>query len=542
MATITAIAAGSAQLDILFDLLGIIDASLPGSNLVATLDDPATDVTVFAPTDAAFGQLAVDLGFTGNPANATAVTSFLAAALPAATLRDVVLYHVSPGGKTLAEVAALAAVPTLNGATFSADGATLVDNEPDLIDPSLIATDIPADNGVVHLIDRVLLPIDLPGNDAPTIAGIVAASGGTPDADGQDFDILLAAVQAAGLAATLDDASLDLTVLAPRDDAFLGLARGLGFGGSDEAGALAYLLDALELLGRGDAAGLLTQILTYHVLPESLQASQLLPGTTLGTLQGGDISVSGSTLIDLDPDLPDPGIVATDIQAANGIVHVIDGVLIPADLLPSNGQGAVRVLIGDAGFDALLGRTNNDFLSGKGGRDVLLGLGGGDVLFGGDGRDALGGGTGDDLLDGGAGADALGGGLGSDSLAGGDGHDRVVGFEGNDGLAGGAGNDKLLGGDGRDMLGGGTGDDLLVGGAGADRFVFERGGGHDLIADFRNGSDVIDLSDFGFASFGRLERSAVAVPGGIALHLGDGDVLTIAGLSLGQFSPADAIL
>ncbi len=66
MSSIAAIAMGDARFNILVSALQYVDAQLPGSNLVATLADPATDVTVFAPTDAAFGQLAADLGFTGE--------------------------------------------------------------------------------------------------------------------------------------------------------------------------------------------------------------------------------------------------------------------------------------------------------------------------------------------------------------------------------------------------------------------------------------------------------------------------------------------
>jgi len=85
-------------------------------------------------------------------------------------LTNVLLYHISPGAKPLAEVAALNDVPTLlEGATFSPDGTTLVDNEPDLADPTLVDTDIGASNGIIHVIDRVLIPLDIPGNEPDSI-------------------------------------------------------------------------------------------------------------------------------------------------------------------------------------------------------------------------------------------------------------------------------------------------------------------------------------------------------------------------------------
>ncbi len=119
MPSIAAIATGDARFNILVNALTYIDSQL-GTGLVATLSNASSDLTVFAPTDAAFGRLAQDLGFTGNVANEAAVTNFLVANVPVTTLRDVVLYHVSAGAKTLAEVAGLTNVPTLlHGATFS---------------------------------------------------------------------------------------------------------------------------------------------------------------------------------------------------------------------------------------------------------------------------------------------------------------------------------------------------------------------------------------------------------------------------------------
>ncbi|MEM9050221.1 MAG: fasciclin domain-containing protein [Pseudomonadota bacterium] len=468
MATIAEIAVGSDNFNILVNALTFIDGELPGTNLVATLSDASQDLTVFAPNDAAFTQVAVDLGFAGDTSSESDVTTFLATTLGAATLRDIVLYHVSAGGKTLAQVGALATVDTLNGAVITPDAPTLIDLEPDLIDPSLVTTDITADNGVVHEIDRVLLPLDLPGNDASTIAGIVAASGGTPDADNTDFDLLLSAVQAAGLVDALNDTAADLTVFAPDDAAFLATAQALGFGGTDEGGALAFLLDAFELLGAGDTIGLLTAVLTYHVAPESLQASQVLASSTITTLQGGDITVNGTSLGDLDPDLPDPNITATDIQAANGIVHVIDGVLLPVDILQSNGLGTPRFIIDDDTGTTFGGSRDNDFISGKGGDDVIVG------------------------------------GLGVDVLLGGDGNDIVVGNVGNDSLFGGAGDDFVIDGTGADLLNGGEGRDILRGGFGADTFQIKAGDEREIVVDYTDGLDQIDVSSFTFTDISDL--------------------------------------
>ncbi len=108
----------------------------------------------------------------------------------------------------------------------------------------------------------------------PTIAGIVASSGSGFDTTGSDFDVLLAAVSAADLVETLDTAGLDVTVWAPKDRAFVRTAQDLGFTGSntDEAGAWAFLVDALTDIGGGDPIPTLTTILQYHVTPDALFA------------------------------------------------------------------------------------------------------------------------------------------------------------------------------------------------------------------------------------------------------------------------------
>ena len=69
MATIASIAAGDDRFNILVAALGVIDSNIEGSDLLGTLGDADQALTVFAPTDAAFGQLAVDFGFAGDPAD-----------------------------------------------------------------------------------------------------------------------------------------------------------------------------------------------------------------------------------------------------------------------------------------------------------------------------------------------------------------------------------------------------------------------------------------------------------------------------------------
>lgn len=529
--TIASIATTNDDLNILVAALSFLDRELE-TNLIATLASPAANVTVFAPTDAAFGQLASDLGFDGDTSDEGSVTEFLIGALPAETLRDVILYHVSGGAKTLSEVAAAGTVNTLNGETISVDGTMLVDKEPDLANPTLVATDIIAENGVVHLIDRVLLPIDIPGNEAPvvepeepaalTITGIVAASGDGFDEDNSDFDMLLAAVKAAGLAGALDDPGADLTVFAPTDAAFIGLANGLGYKGSDEGGAFGYIVEALTLLSGGDdPIPLLTQILTYHVAPGSLDATAVLGASSINTLQGGTLGVDGASLVDADPDLANPNIIATDIPASNGIVHAIDGVLLPVDVLASNGRNDVDFkILGDNSDRVYTGR-DNDFIDGNGGNDKIFAGSGNDVVLGGEGHDRVYAGSGDDLVRGDAG------------------NDRLYGSWGNDDLDGGAGSDKVSGGSGNDTVTGGEGRDYLYGGWGKDIFVFEQGDGHDYVGDFRNGQDKIDLSDYGLNGIEDLNihkgwwKSTI--------ELGEGDSLAVRGLNWWNIDENDFI-
>ncbi|MEM6945188.1 MAG: fasciclin domain-containing protein, partial [Pseudomonadota bacterium] len=380
---IVEIAGGSDDFNILVKALtitGLLDT-------VKSLDD----ITVFAPTDAAFGQLAVDLGFDGDPEDESAVFHSLVASLtelsdgePVPLLADILLYHVSAGAKTAAEIDALDAVPTfLADATFGSEGTELVDNEPDVANPNIIAPDIDASNGTIQVIDRVLIPIDIEGNEAPEPAGtlteIVAASGGVFDDDNTDFDILLNAVIAAELDGALNDPDADLTVFAPNDAAFIGLAQTLGFEGSDEAEAFTYIVDALTLLtGGGDPIALLTDILLYHVVPESLDSTEVLSATSIPTLLGETLGVDGLELVDNDPDIPNPALIETDILATNGIAHVLDGVLIPLDILNGDGgKGKVNFEIGGDGNDVFRAGANTDFVFGKDGSDFIR-LGRGD--------------------------------------------------------------------------------------------------------------------------------------------------------------------
>ena len=342
------IAAGS-------DDFNLLVKALTAADLVTTVQN-ATDITVFAPTDAAFVNLAINFGFDGDTTDEDAVFDAIVAALtdlgegdPIPLLTNVLLYHVAPGERTEPTINGSASIATLlDGAEIMPMDGALGDGEPDLADPRIAIADIQADNGIIQAIDNVLLPIDIAGNTS--ITDIVAQSGNGFDADASDFDMLLAAVTAAGLGDALDAVGADLTVFAPNDGAFIATAQALGYAGNDEEGAFGFIVQALTLLSNGsDPIPLLSAILTYHVSPGAKDSTAVLAADSLPTLQGGTIGVDGTSLVDADPDLPNPGIIATDINASNGIVHVIDGVLLPVDILVSDGSNDVDFLIETGG-------------------------------------------------------------------------------------------------------------------------------------------------------------------------------------------------
>lgn len=171
----------------------------------------------------------------------------------------------------------------------------------------------------------------------PTIAGVVASSGDGFDTRGSDYDILLAAVQAADLVETLDTAGLNVTVWAPNDRAFVTTARDLGFTGAinDEAGAWAFLVEALTGLGGGDPIPVLTTILQYHVTPGARGPLSVLFSRQFPTLAGIDITKHRGllTLVDQDPDITDPRITfPLPVRASNGVIYTINRVLIPINI------------------------------------------------------------------------------------------------------------------------------------------------------------------------------------------------------------------
>ena len=205
-------------------------------------------------------------------------------------------------------------------------------------------------------------------------------------------------------------------------------------------------------------------------------------GTVFGDF-GQDVLIGGALSDSLS------GGSDADRLIGNGGADVLDG-----------GDGA-DVMRGGEGADQMDGGSGADVMTGGLGRDVIFGAGGGDQIGGGDGADEIDGGNGADTLSGGGGDDTVIGGGSADVLRGGAGDDTLSGDAGSDTLRGGEGNDSLSGGASNDTLNGGWGNDSLTGGNGVDTFVFGVGSEHDVITDYQDGTDLLDVSALAFTAF-----------------------------------------
>lgn len=265
--------------------LSILAEAVVAAGLAPTLSTGT--ITVFAPTNAAFAALLSELGVTKDA---------LLANRP--LLTAVLTYHVLGSKVARADVPLGKAITPVSGGFFkieSANGLKITDGRNRV--STITATDIQASNGVVHLVDRVLLPAD---------KDIVATASALPD-----FSILVEAVVAAGLVNTLQGAG-PFTVLAPTNAAFAALLTELG------VSKAALLADT----------ALLTKVLTYHVVPARVLKAELPVNTAIATVQGQSFTVNASLVI-TDQTLRTSGLAATDVFTSNGVIHVVDRVLLP---------------------------------------------------------------------------------------------------------------------------------------------------------------------------------------------------------------------
>jgi uncharacterized surface protein with fasciclin (FAS1) repeats len=266
---------------------GTLNQALVNTGLQATLLQSGT-FTVFAPTDDAFNALATELGITRAQLLADR-----------ALLTSVLQYHVLGSTVPRASVPLGRAITPLAGGIFKVDsvGGNLVITDGRNRTSRITATDIGATNGVIHVVDRVLLPPN---------RNIVQTAQSLPQ-----FSILVEAVIAANLQGALSGTG-PLTVFAPTNDAFVALLGELG-------------LTKAQLLAN---TALLTRVLTYHVLPNRTLKADITTGQAITTLQGGSFTI-GSDLAITDSRARRAGIAGTDVLTSNGVIHVIDRVILP---------------------------------------------------------------------------------------------------------------------------------------------------------------------------------------------------------------------
>lgn len=164
---------------------------------------------------------------------------------------------------------------------------------------------------------------------------LVELAAATPDLS--LFTTAVAAV-GGGLAATLNDAAASRTVFTPTNSAFVALARTFGYDGprADEAAAWAAIVAALTKVSAGQPLPLLRTILAYHVLAGgaadggAVRVAELAGAGAQATREGGTLSVRPDrTVVDRAPEVPDAVIVLGDVEASNGLAHLVDRVLLP---------------------------------------------------------------------------------------------------------------------------------------------------------------------------------------------------------------------
>ncbi|MGA0237392.1 MAG: fasciclin domain-containing protein [Acidimicrobiales bacterium] len=304
--TIVDVAVGAGSFDIL--VAAVIEAGLADT---LSSDGP---FTVFAPTDDAFVAALDALGLTAEELLAN----------PA--LAEILTYHVVAGEVDAATAISLdgQSAPSVQGEEIAisvVDGSVVINDS-----ATVVAADVAASNGIIHVIDAVILP--------PSIAEVLL--GGDMEEEEEDdmaeeeateepgtiyeqaeadssLKTFVAAVQAAGLVETLSGEG-PFTVFAPTDDAFAAALDALG-------------LTAEELLADTDT---LTAVLTYHVIAGEVDAATAisLDGQSAATVNGAEIAISvvdGSVVIN-----DTATVFYADIAASNGIIHLIDAVLLPA--------------------------------------------------------------------------------------------------------------------------------------------------------------------------------------------------------------------
>lgn len=263
--------------------------------------------------------------------------------------------------------------------------------------------------------------------------------------------------------------------------------------------------------------------------------SHLDSGSFKGTDDNDVFHVDGAAQILEKPDGGTDLVVSSvSHHLDNNVEHLI---LTGSDDIDGKGNNEDNVIAGNSGDNELDGAAGDDMLIGSEGNDDLEGGSGDDTLCGGDDNDTLEGGSGEDKLDGGSGDDVLAGGSNDDHLDGGEGNDDLEGGSGDDNLQGGAGNDQLNGGSGDDTLEGGEGNDTLDGDAGDNTFVFGNNSGADVVKDFNEKRDILEITlnvnGTGITSGQDIVDSHLSTDGSgnTVVDLGGGNNITLLGVS-----------
>ncbi len=247
---------------------GLVDALSGGQQL-----------TVFAPTDEAFQKVdPMALESLLKPENRD-------------QLKAILTYHVVPGRVKAADAYGLNSANSLQGQRLNLN---LRNDVPSINNSKLLATDIECSNGIIHVIDDVLMPASKNIPQTAIDAGI--------------FNTLVAAADAAGLVGVLGGQG-PFTVFAPSDEAFAKLP----------AGTVESLLDPANKQK-------LVNILKYHVVAGRVYDDQAVKAGTAATLLGKSVQIGFS------PDglkINDATVVGKNVEASNGVVHIVDSVLLP---------------------------------------------------------------------------------------------------------------------------------------------------------------------------------------------------------------------
>ena len=265
------------------NLSTLVDAII-AAGLVETLSEGGP-FTVFAPTNDAFAKLDPDV-----LNNIISTPSLLTALLQ---------YHVVSGEVVSSQLSTGNVATLLSGQSIAVEvsGGMVTLNETSKV----TSADIDASNGVIHVIDEVLLPSDFV---AQTIVQIAASN--------PDFSILVSALskpELSDLLAAANDPTSDLTVFAPNNAAFNATLDALGKESIDDL-----------------PVTLLREIVQYHIVAGATMSTELTNGLLPTLLQNENLTVDASNPVMIN----DSEVIAADIKAINGVIHVVDGVLLPS--------------------------------------------------------------------------------------------------------------------------------------------------------------------------------------------------------------------